>query len=166
MTTSLTIQQLRRRVLAVCAGAGLALLIAAGVATMRKSSRPPELNRERFDEARELWQSRTLLNYDVTVQVTGRQPGTYAVHVRDGAAESATLDGRPLRNLRTLGTWSVPGMFATIGIDLKNNEKVGYLMLGAEFDPQWGFPQRYQRIEMRTGAHDALLWNVVSFVPE
>ena len=34
---------------------------------------------------------------------------------------------------------------------------------GAEFHPEFGIPMKYQRIEMRTGAHDALRWEVTRF---
>ena len=103
-------------------------------------------------------------NYDISITVSGRQPGVYAVQVQQGVAMAATLDGRDLKRPRTFGTWSVDGMFETILRDLENHELHGHLLLGAEFDSTHGFPTRYERIEMQTGVHDALHWEVTRFV--
>ena len=166
MTSSLTAKKVRSRLLAAFIGGGLALMVLAAIVMFRGSPRAPKLTAARFESSLELWRENKPANYEITVKVTGRQPGEYQVQVQDGVVTSASLDGRPLRNRRTLGTWAVPGMFETVRIDLATNEKKGYLLLRAEFDPQLGFPRRYERIEMKTGAHDALQWVVVSFEPK
>jgi len=136
--------------------------LVAGVLAIR-SVRLPRLTRTEFDAAKAIWDSKVPDNYDVTVKVTGMQPGTYEVSVENRVAVAAKFDGRQLNRPRTFGTWSVSGMFSTLSSDLETNDKHNYLMLGAEFDPQYGYPHRYERIEMRTGAHDALQWEVTRF---
>ena len=163
MTKQLTAQKVRSCLFALLAGGGLALVCVVIILTFRGPPRLPILTHEDFDAAVQAWRDNKPASYEITVKVTGRQPGTYLVQVQNGVAESASLDGRPLRNRRTLGTWAVNGMFETIRLDLVNNAEHGYLMLRADFDPQLGFPSRYERIEIRTGAHDALQWEVIRF---
>ena len=144
---------------------GLLVAVAAyGIRAIR-AGRLPEMTQVQFDNARSLWEDSKQTSYRITVEVSGMQPGVYDVTVENGIATAARFDGRPLTRQRTFGTWSVVGMFDTLSRDLETNEKAGYLMLGAEFDPQYGYPTKYQRIEMRTGAHDALQWKVTRFEP-
>ena len=75
----------------------------------------------------------------------------------------ATMDGRALTRPRTFGTWSVDGMFETLQRDLDTNEVENNLMLGAVFDETYGYPLRYERVELRTGVHDSLQWEVTRF---
>jgi hypothetical protein len=92
------------------------------------------------------------------VAVAGRQAARYYVEVRAGEVRVATRDGQPLRQERTRGTWSVPGMFGTIQTDIANLEKqqagtadptTPQLLLRGVFDPQLGYPVRYLRTELR-----------------
>ncbi len=163
MNSQLTAKKVRSRLLAMSVGAGVALAAIVIALAMWGSTRLPELDFDRFESALQLWREKQPSSYHITVEVTGRQPGTYKVKVTDGVVEYALLDGRPLRNRRTLGTWAVHGMFETMRLDLTNNEKNGHLLLRAEFDPGLGIPQQYERIEVRTGAHDALHWEVIHF---
>ena len=139
------------------------VLICGGVLAIR-GRRLPRLDRIRLDAARALWEENRETNYEISTTVTGRQPGVYAVAVQQGIAVVATLDGRDLKRPRTFGTWSVDGMFETISRDLDNQEARGNLLLGASFHETYGFPLRYERIEMQTGVHDALRWEVTRFV--
>jgi hypothetical protein len=115
--------------------------------------------------ALEKWRTEQPANYDMTVKVSGRQPGVYQVVVDNQVVSDARLDGRQLTNQRTLGTWSVPGMFQTIRLDVETRGQStrSPLILRAEFDERYGFPAKYERVEMRTGAHQALSWEVVEF---
>jgi len=139
-------------------------IAAAGVLRIR-ANRLPSMTKEAYTSASDLWNSRQPANYEITVEVTGMQPGIYEVVVENGLAVEASFDGRPLTRRRTFGTWAVAGMFDTLSSDLETNERENYLMLGAVFDPDFGYPVRYQRIEMRTGAHDTLQWQVTRFEP-
>jgi hypothetical protein len=147
--------------LGVCAGVIAA--IAAFFFFFRDSSSTPQLDRQAFDQHMDQWRDQKPDDYDITVAVTGMQPAVYEVTVRSGLATSATLDGRPLRDQRTFGTWSVTGMFETLRRDLRTQDEHGYLLLRCEFDPIYGYPKAYERIELRTYAHDALQWTVTRF---
>lgn len=144
----------------------IGLLLVGGVIgamVMMRAGRLPLMSRADFDAGKGVWQESKPSSYKITVEVKGMQPGVYDVVVENGIASSARFDGRDLTRQRTFGTWSVTGMFDTLARDLETNDKHDYLMLRAEFDPQYGYPTRYERIEMRTGVHDALQWEVTSF---
>jgi hypothetical protein len=121
----------------------------------------PELDRARFVEAQQQWQGHALNDYVIVTHVTGLQAATYQVDVRQGEVVEASRDDQPLADVRTWGTWSVPGMFTTIERDLAN--KSADLHLRAEFDSQWGFPRRYLRLDWRSGYE--VTWNVTLFEP-
>ena len=121
------------------------------------------MTRDVLEMAKAKWEAHQPMSYDITVEVRGMQPGVYAVTVENGLATRATFDGRDLTRPRTFGTWAVMGMFDTLSRDLQTNDQHGHLLLGAVFDPELGIPIKYERIEMRTGAHDALQWEVTQF---
>ena len=147
----------------VLGGVVLAVLIA--LVFVVRARRLPVMTREQYEGQRAKWEELSVTDYDVTVVVSGMQPGTYDVEVRNGIAIASKFDGRDLTRPRTFGTWAVSGMFHTLAQDLETNDKHGYLKLGAEFHQDFGIPMKYQRIEMRTGAHDALSWEVTKFAP-
>jgi hypothetical protein len=172
----------RRRlnvIVALAAGGVLGLLaagcLAVGVpAFVSWLDRPTTLTRAQLDEARRRWQENGPLDYNLDVRVTGLRAADYHVEVRDGEPVSATIDGRPLRNRRTFGTWSVPGMLATIESDVDHveeraeqaNPRTARLTLRGDFDPQYGFPRRYHRMEWgEAGSDQEVTWEVTSFQP-
>lgn len=151
-------------------GAGLASVLVIVAIQGRDSS--PEFSRADFDAAQARWRSSETARYEIEVEVTGPQPAVYRAIVRGGAVVSATIDGRPLKQRRTLDTWSVPGMFDTMERDLANRELVAAghatketprLTLRADFHPVYGYPQRYRRIEW--GANRDMVWQVREFRP-
>lgn len=128
-----------------------------------RAQRIPALTEARFRDAESLWKEQAPANYSIRVEVKGMQPGIYEVQVENHLPVKASFDGHALTRQRTFGTWAVTGMFATLAQDLETNARDNSLMLGAEFDETYGIPRRYERIEMRTGAHDALQWEVTKF---
>ncbi len=162
-------------VTAIALGALLGLV--AGLVYYRQTSASPTpaLTPELFDQARSHWAEESIDNYDVEIQVTGLQAATYFVEVRRGIARKALRNGQPLRQQRTLGTWSVNGMFSTIASDVERlrhpkkehaQANALHLKLRAEFDPQWGFPRRYYRLEqVRFGNNRSVSWRVTRFQP-
>jgi hypothetical protein len=133
----------------------------------------PEITGEAFSGARRRWREAGLKDYDVSVEVinSGRLE-KYDVAVRGGHAESASRNGAPLTNHRTFETWSVPGMFGTIDSDWQNVEKhlkhqadasTLQLTVKVEFDPKYGYPKRYRRIEW--GSSREISWKVTRFEP-
>jgi hypothetical protein len=104
------------------------------------------------------------------VEVTGSQPGAYRVLVADGEAQEAFRNGQPLQQHRTFETWSVPGMFSTIEADLTRQQgkasagvSPARMTLRAEFDPEFGYPRKYRRIEWGQGIE--VHWEVEKFEP-
>jgi hypothetical protein len=151
---------------------GPLVLLVAWAVVSRARSLPP-LERADFDAARQRWSQAAPTDYDLEVVVEGRQPATYRVEVRGGEVQVALRNGLPLTQPRTMGTWSVPGMFGTIEIDLENVERSAEdasptpdakLLLRARFDGQYGYPARYHRIELvRHGVNPEVSWTVTKF---
>ncbi len=133
----------------------------------------PPLTQERFNEARKTWKANGPASYDVEIEVVGRQSATYRVQVRGGVVQTALRNGQPLKQARTMGTWSVPGMFGTIAIDMENVRKVlegnadratPQLTLRGTFHSELGYPQSYYRVEkVKRGSNPEVSWRVVSF---
>jgi hypothetical protein len=135
----------------------------------------PELTPEAFYAARDRWRASSPPDYDVEIRVTGPQAATYRVQVRGGQPQAAWRNGYPLKQRRTFGTWSVDGMFSTIGRDVEAIERRAAgqadineteLILRAEFDPQYSYPRVYRRIQWgsRRGSDaTAATWEVVEF---
>jgi hypothetical protein len=145
---------------------GVAALISVGtfaVLQLRKDA-IPALDPQQFEAARLRWQSNGLADYDIETVVAGPQSATYSVSVRNGTVTQALREGSPLTQPRTMGTWSVPGMFRTIEIDLENiaeHPDSTQLILRAEFDSLNGLPRQYQRIDLKNQTE--VRWKVKRF---
>jgi hypothetical protein len=163
---------LRRFVVWMLLGLGLGLGIMLVVLRQIHHDPTPSLTPELFNAAHERWKANAVANYDIEVRVTGPQAAEYRVEVREGEPQAAWRNGKPLITRRTLGTWSVPGMFATISRDVEAIERAAAkgapppLILRAEFDSQNGFPARYRRIDngsRKGGDAIAVTWDVTEF---
>lgn len=159
------------RVVAVVLG-GLCALVTLGVYIYFTSGpRLPEVDQARLDEARQLWRQNGPADYDVEVNFSGPEPAVYRVRVRGGKTLAASRNGTPLKDARTLGTWSVPGMFDTVQRDVEhsikpiqiNPREAQYVSPRAVFDPQYGYPARYRRIQW--GSNMQAGWVVTKFEP-
>jgi len=134
------------------------------------------IGRDELDAARARWAQVALSDYDLETEVSGRQGATYRTCVRGGRVIRASRDGQPLSGSRTLGTWSVPGMFLTIERDVENVERAGRgqvdpqiagLELRGQFDPRTGLPRRYFRTQRGgRGEAGAVSWRVTVFEPQ
>jgi hypothetical protein len=157
------------RLAAIFAGAALALLTVSIYFYWRSGPRLAEIDDARLAAAREQWKQQGLASYDMEVTVSGRQAAVYRVEVRDGKVTNATRNGSPLRDERTLGAWSVPVMFDTIAVDLQaaknpiriNPREVQRVAPLGVFHPQFGYPERYRRVQW--GADMDAAWVVTSF---
>jgi hypothetical protein len=150
-------------------------LVVGGIASLvvlraRYADPTPNIEPADYYAARDRWQANAVPNYDIEVVVTGTQGAKYRVEVRDGEARAAWRNDSPLMTQRTFVTWSVPGMFGTMSRDIEVLElhaagKAGpttpRLTLRAEFDPQYGYPVRYRRIEW--GSPVQVSWEVTRF---
>jgi len=163
---------LRRFVASMLIGVGVGLAIMLVVLRQIYRDPTPALTPELFYAAHERWKSNPILNYDIEVRVTGPQAATYRVEVRDGQPQAAWRNDQPLTSRRTFGTWSVPGMFATISRDVEALERAAAkgamppLILRAEFDPNTSCPVHYRRIDngsRKGGDAMAVTWDVTEF---
>ncbi len=163
---------LRRFVAWTFVGIGIGLVIVLYVARQANYDPTPTLTPALFEAAHERWKAAAPPSYDIEVHVTGPQAATYRVEVRDGEPQAAWRNGQPLITRRTFGTWSVPGMFATMSRDVEAIERAVArggqlpLVLRAEFDSQYNYPAKYRRIDngSRKGSDAiAVTWDVVEF---
>jgi hypothetical protein len=155
--------------------AGLIVGVIATLVILRWNFADPlaEISPADFYAARDRWQKNGPASYDIEVRVTGSRAAVHRVQVRDGHAKMAWIDGVPHSQQRTYSTWSVPGMFGTIGRDIdhierraagKADQTTPRLTLRAEFDAESGLPRRYRRIEW--GSPVEVSWEVVKFEPK
>jgi hypothetical protein len=158
------------RLLAVLLGGLLALVSVATWMIFFSGNRLPTIDQARFDAAQKLWNERGPASYEIEVSVKGMAPAVYNVSVRQGEVTSATENGTPLTQRRTLGSWSVPGMFRTIAIDLQHAiepmqvgpNEVNEVTPQGIFDAQYGYPVRYRRIQWGSDVPEAS-WIVTKF---
>jgi hypothetical protein len=157
--------------------AGLAIGILGTLVVLRIINRDPtpRLTPATFYAARDRWKKTAPADYDIEIRVAGPQAAVYRVEVRGGQPTAASRNGQPLNQRRTFGTWSIPGMFSTMSrdIDVVERRAAGQakpgeieLILKAEFDPQYSFPRRYQRIEWgsrRGSTAVTVTWEVTEF---
>jgi len=150
----------------------MVLAVVTLVLVFRKPRLPP-CSLTELAVARQRWADARLEDYDLEVEVRGKQAAVYAVEVREGEVRAATRNREPLKSPRTLGTWSVPGMFATLEADAQNQRRleageatadIPWVDLRAEFEPTWGYPLRCQRIQWGgPGVNPEVFWEVRSF---
>lgn len=116
--------------------------------------RIPILTDAEFDAAKKRWVQNGPKSYDMEVELRGAQPGNVKVSVRNRVVEAQTRDGR-VPPEHTWDTWSVPGMFNTVELDMGTAENPEQAIgappgtkweLRCEFDPKLGIPRRYHRI--------------------
>lgn len=140
------------------------------VVAVVRSNRWPTITDEAFEQAQQRWRQHGPADYNLEVKVSGPQPATYRVEVRQGEVLSAARNGSPLTQRRTFDTWSVPGMFATMRRDVENVQRVASgnadpdtprLTLFGQFDPEYGYPQSYHRIQWGTDME--VSWEVTEF---
>jgi len=162
----------RRFVAFMMVGIGIGLLVMLVVMRQANYDPTPSLSPEQFHAAHESWKAHKIPSYDIEVKVTGPQAATYRVEVRDGEALAAWRNGQPLISQRTFGTWSIPGMFSTISRDVEAIERAAAehrqrpLILRAAFNSQYGYPERYRRIDngsRKGGDSIAVTWDVMEF---
>jgi hypothetical protein len=121
-----------------------------------------------FEAAVSRWNERGLKNYEMELEGNFDIKGKLHVAVRNGEVTSMSLDGQP-SPARIWEYWSVNGLFGIIRRDLDRNEAAAKnpggplpqpVLQQAEFDPELGFPRRYQRSEISSGQSGD--WRIVS----
>jgi len=156
--------------LAGCAAGSLVTLLAifgVGLVLRARSTLPP-LAADDLAAAERLWEENAPGDYNLEVEIGGRQSGRFHVEVRSGKATHVTRNGVPPQR-RTWDTWTVPGMFDTLHQELELAEKPegAFGQPGARavervvFDDQLGFPRRYERFVL--GTVYEVRWEVTQF---
>lgn len=153
---------------------GLLVTIAALTAVLLATrNRTPQLTEEALQAAIARWDARKLQDYDLDIELGGNRPGEIHVEVRGGQVAHMTRDGVEPRQKRTWAVWSVPGMFDTLEQELDNARRpadafqakgASQMVLWAEFDPEWGYPRKYDRVVL--GADFEVHWKVTRFEPK
>jgi hypothetical protein len=148
-------------------GVGIVGFVAYLVLT---SNRAPRLTREAYEAAVERWDAHGPANYNLDLELTGNRPGVVHVEVRDRQAVRMIRDGVQPRQERTWFYWTVPGQFDTIAEELEMAENPAKsfgapgatgAVIWAEFDPQLGYPLRYDRVVL--GTDFEIHWKVKRF---
>ena len=118
------VRQTNRRRRGLSARLGRGLLIGAAflrmllmTVTLLAHGRTPRLTAAELEQAELRWQAARLDDYDMDVQVAGRQPGIFHVEVRGGEPATASRNGFVPRR-GTWDVWTVPGMFETLQQEL------------------------------------------------
>jgi hypothetical protein len=160
------LKEVRRRLPAAVLGV-VGGLVTFLIGMFLLSDRIPEMTPEVLSQAQDQWAQRRLASYRIQVTVEGRQPGVYETEVRGGEVTKSTFNDQPLTSRRTMSTWSVDGMFRTLDYDAEaqanHRQTDPQLTLRAQFNAEFGYPERYHRIEW--GSPNELLWTVTSFTP-
>jgi hypothetical protein len=130
----------------------------------------PEVTQLRLQQAQQAWSVAKMTNYRLEVEVHSAQRERYLVEVQQGIPTQVTRNGTAITQLRTMETWTVPGMLTTIEEDLSQlaNQQSGQatkqtprLRLWCEFDPLTGVPRKYRRLDWDKG-HE-ITWEVTKF---
>jgi hypothetical protein len=150
-------------------GSLVTLLTFAGVALfLRTRGTVPPLTADDLEAAERLWDEFGPADYDLDVELGGRQSGRFHVEVRSGRTTKVTRNGVPPQR-RTWDTWTVPGMFDTLYQELELaaqpdgafGQPGARAVQRANFDDQLGFPRRYERFVL--GTVYEIRWEVTRF---
>jgi hypothetical protein len=147
---------------------GSLLAIVCGVLFLRSTKALPPLTADDLAAAERLWAERGPSDYDLDVEIGGRQSGRFHIEVRSGRTTTVTRNGvQPQR--RTWDTWTVPGMFDTLDQELELaarpegafGQPGARAVMRAVFDDDLGFPKRYERFVL--GTVYEIRWEVTRF---
>jgi hypothetical protein len=152
-------------------GALLGCVAAAmGLTAWLRQGGAKALTEESLTAARARWQAANIQNYDLEIDIRGRQPGKVVLQVRRGEVTSMTRDGVTPSRRETWDVWSVPGMFDTIEEEWSKRTDTsqgfgaqggGALLQRAKFDPDNGLPRYYSR--SISGSPLDVTWEVTQF---
>jgi hypothetical protein len=144
----------RRLLVFILASTAFALACAILALKFFVAERIPELTENDLNRAKKLWQEHSPANYDMDIEIRGKQPGNVHVEVRKRVVTAETRDGR-VPPERTWDSWSVPGMLDILGENLQNAEDAEHEVprapatkwqMRCEFDSELGIPRRYHQL--------------------
>lgn len=152
-------------------GSGIAVLAGIAISIALYRDPLPYLTAETLDAAEKRWQEHGPANYQLSVEILGRQPGQVELTVRNGEPVAMTRDGRAPKQQRTWAVWTIPGQFDMLQLELEHAAHAEQIygastgsqaVVKAEFDPQFGYPIRFRRQVMGGSSLD-LEWHVTGF---
>lgn len=154
---------------AIVLGTLLGLLATAIVLVVGTRGQPPRMTSDAFEAARERWNRHGPASYEMDIQQSLGISGKIHVEVRDGQVTAMTINGEPAAP-RLWDSWSVPGLFGIIRLDLDRNsaavaagQSQPVVFQQAEFDVENGLPRVYRRTELDGG--QSVEWRIVAFRP-
>ena len=160
-------------VVSVVAGAFVTGLVFAAVSIWLRIADDPAFTDDALRDARTRWAENGPADYDMTIIVTGRQPGEIHVEVRSGVPTRVTRDELRLTEPDRMWPWTVPGMFeiveteadhaadAAAGVGPFATEDGSPIRQWVSFHEQFGYPQRYHRVIQNTPQE--IRWEVTEF---
>lgn len=157
--------------LGVASGLAVVLVAVLAVAFLWRDN-TPRLTESDYEAAVARWDANGPADYNLDLELAGNRPGKIHVEVRDGQAVHMTRDGVEPSQERTWYYWTVPGQLDTIGQELEMardpaesfaSPKATGMVIWAEFDPQFGYPVRYDRVVL--GTNFEIHWKVTRFEP-
>jgi hypothetical protein len=158
-------------VLGIALGLALALVGVLIVAFLMRE-RTPQLTEAAYRDAVARWEARGPADYNLDLEIAGNRPGKVRVEVRGGQVARMTRDGVEPKQKRTWEYWTVPGQLDTIGEELEmardpaasfDSPAATAMVMWAEFDPEFGYPRRYDRVVLGTSFETH--WRVTRFEP-
>jgi hypothetical protein len=130
---------------------------------------PPAMTAADFEAAVARWAANRPVNYEMEIQLRGRQSGTIRVMIKDN--EPIHVEHNDVSVAQSAWEyWTVDGLFKIIRTDLEGldqperafgEQDVAQLVQQAEFDTKLGYPRRYRRAVLTTG--DEIEWEIVQF---
>jgi len=151
---------------------GLGTLVVGGLyLASQGEAGMPRLKEANFHAAEARWRKLGPPSYDLDVEISGGQTGLFHVEVRRGEVTACTRNGLAPRR-HTWETWTVAGQFETLELELQGaadpQSRYGVpagtqVIQQAMFDPELGYPLRYERHVM--GANLPVAWRVTRFAP-
>jgi hypothetical protein len=159
------------RALAVMLGGGGALLLTTVLFLRWNAPAAPLLTEQTLAEATQRWRHAGIQNYDLDVEILGRQPGKVHLEIRKGEPTAMTRDGRTPSQRRTWDAWTVDNQLGMIRDELATagDPSRGFgappgsrVVQRARFDPELGYPLDYQRAVLGTPLE--VEWRVVTFI--
>lgn len=156
-------------IIGVAIGLAVTLLVVVALAILSRRH-APRLTEADYEAAVARWDARGPTDYNLDLELKGNRPGKIRVEVRDGQVVHMTRDGVEPKQQRTWYYWSVPGQFDTIGQELEmarnpaesfDSPQATQMVIWAEFDPQRGYPVKYDRVVL--GTNFEIHWQVTRF---
>lgn len=151
---------------AIVLGSALGLIAAIVVLVVTNRGQPSRMTSYAFEAARERWKRHGPASYDMDIEQSLGLTGKIHVEVRHDQVTAMTINGEPAAP-RLWDSWSVPGLFGIIRLDLDRNSAVateqskGIVFQQAEFDAENGLPRVYRRTESPGG--QPVEWRIVAF---